>query len=125
MTFKNAQNEDRNPVIREHMVNHILRRLNDDPVISSRRRNFKNSKLYNQGLTEEEIAEKQRKLFENVVLDEESEDPFNGDGNHETEGNGQAANGQMDEATQYWLEYKANWISHNKPVLEQEYANWV
>lgn len=32
---------------------------------------------------------------------------------------------QMDQNAAYWQEYKDNWINHNRPILDQEYTNWV
>ena len=65
-TFKQINNEDRNPSTRESIVNQMLKRLSESNFNGERKKKKKNgSKLWMQGLTAQEIEEKQRKLFEN------------------------------------------------------------
>jgi len=28
-------------------------------------------------------------------------------------------------ATAYWEQFKLNWIEHNKPMLNQDYQEWI
>jgi hypothetical protein len=91
-------------------------------------------KIWRSGLTAEEREEAQRKAFENNFANDESQDFYarneDGTSNESPSNNGEpavstnAADPQQD-VDQYWLEYKQNWISHNQPVLDQEYMNWV
>ena len=126
MTMKLAQNEDRNPQAREQVISHLVHRYNEDPGISGRRHSFKNSaKLFKGGLTLEQIAEKQRKLFEHVNMDEDS----NGDIElideelQEPEPVIEQEGAQPD--PDYWETYKQNWLQHNHITLTHEYDSWV
>jgi hypothetical protein len=86
------------------------------------------------GLTTEEIVEKQRQIFDDVNLYQGSDANSVNDFIREspTGDNDQADIPDHPDQTQfteeqvkYWTDFKANWISHNKTALDQEYSAWV
>ena len=100
-------------------------------IDGKKRRQLKNQrKMMLKGMTQAEIEEHQRKLFENDGADYDSDDEFI-EGTSESKsaiqerhqnGNNQIIEEQVD---QDWEAYKASWISHNKHLLDEDYQTWV
>ena len=74
-TLKQAVNEDMNPNYRHHMLNGMLKRLNDGQVSGEGKRKKKknSSRMWMMGKTPEEIQEIQRRLLENVGMSDQDE----------------------------------------------------
>jgi hypothetical protein len=76
------------------------------------------------GLTTEEIMEKQRQMFDEVNLYQNSDVTSNNDIAKESpvsvsvgEENSGAMGGYNEEYLKTWQDFKENWMQHNMPVL--------
>jgi ATP-dependent exoDNAse (exonuclease V) beta subunit len=61
-------------------------------------------------------------------MNDESEEPYQNEGtSNETPSfiDGQIDSTNQAQVTQYWIDYKNNWISHNQGELDKEYEVWV
>jgi hypothetical protein len=106
------------------MVNQMLKRLSDSVMNAERKKKKNSCKLFLQGLTPKEIEDQQRRLLEGVPMNNDESDELYMQENTSLNETPVGTVDQQDQA-QYWQEYKENWLTHNKDLLEQEYQNWV
>jgi hypothetical protein len=115
---------------RESLVSQMLKRLSESTLSGGKRKKKSKKFWLEQGLSIQEIEEKQKALFQNSAAEDDSDELYyrqnNQEGTDESKSiqqNNSGAEQQGD--AEYWANFKSNWISFNQATLDQEYANWV
>lgn len=127
-TVKQIVNEDRCPNQRNSVVNTMLKRLSESVGMGDRKKR-KKFKFQLNGMTTEQLEERQRKLLEGYPVNDESDDMYGTSNESPSAANAQLVSddnyNQAEADRLYWEEYRNNWIQHNRDVLDQEYEHWV